>query len=342
MPSDTTTSQAPPDAALLRLIFSKGITMAIAAVAKLRVADQLADGPKTLAELATKTNTHAPSLYRILRLLASEGIFDERDDGHFALTPMGEYLRTGVQGSLRGIADYSGSEWNWRPWGHLLEAVQTGRTPFNSVFGESIFEYLSKRPEESAVLNEGMTGYSSKIAPAVAEAYDFAAFKTIVDVGGGHGVLLNTILHAYPGVNGIVFDLPHVVVGAEEAIRKTGLKNRCLAVGGDFFQSVPVGCDAYMMKHVIHDWPDDKAMTILRNCRKVANSGSKLLLVEIVIVPGNSADIGKLMDLQMFVLASGQERTEDQYRQLLAEAGWRLTRVLPTNSSARIIEADPA
>ena len=186
-----------------------------------------------------------------------------------------------------------------------------------------------------------MTGFSSNIAPAVAEAYDFAPFKTVVDVGGGHGVLLSTILQAYPKVNGIVFDSPHVVVGAEEAIHKASLTGRCRASGGDFFQSVPSGGDVYLMKHIIHDWPDDKATTILRNCRGV-KAGGKLLLVELVLKPGNEPDMGKIIDLEMLVVASGKERTEAEYRALLAGAGWRLTRVLPTKSPTQIVEAVPA
>jgi hypothetical protein len=342
MSTDTTPSQTPPDVALAQLVFGKCIAMAISVVAKLRIADLLADGPKTVADLANETQTHAPSLYRVLRCLAAAGVFAEQADGRFALTPMGEYLRTGVKGSLRGIADYCGSDWSWRAWGQLLETVRTGRTAFDSVFGEPAFDYLDKHPEESAIFNEGMTGFSSNIAPAVAEAYDFAAFQTVVDVGGGHGVLLNTILQAYPGVKGIVFDSPHVVVGAEEAIRKAGLPERCRAVGGDFFQGVPAGGDAYLMKHIIHDWPDDKAATILRNCRKGVNRGGKLLLVELVLKPGDSADLGKVIDLEMLVIASGRERTEAEYRQLLAGAGWRLTRVIPTKSPTQIVESEPA
>jgi 2-polyprenyl-3-methyl-5-hydroxy-6-metoxy-1,4-benzoquinol methylase len=342
MSTDTTPSQTPPDTALAQLLFGKCISMAISVVAKLRIADLLADGPKSLADLATRTETHAPSLYRILRTLASAGVFTEQADDRFALTPTGEYLRTGVKGSLRGMADFFGSDWSWRAWGHLLETVHSGRAAFDSVFGESAFDYLGKHPDESAVFNEGMTGFTSNIAPAVAEAYNFAAFKTVVDVGGGHGVLLNTILQAHPGVNGIVFDSPHVVVGAEEAIAKEGLTQRCRAVGGDFFQSVPAGADAYLMKHIIHDWPDDRAATILRNCRKGVNPGGKLLLVELVIAPGDAADLGKVIDLEMLVIAGGRERTELEYRQLLAGAGWRLTRVLPTESPTQIVEAEPA
>jgi hypothetical protein len=342
MSTDTTRSQTPPDAALVQLILGKCVSMAISVVAKLRVADLLADGPKTIADLAAKTKTHAPSLYRLLRPLAAAGVFTEDVDGRFALTPMGEYLRTGVKGSLRGMADFFGSDWSWRAWGQMLESVQTGRPAFDSVFGEPVFDYLGKHANESAVFNEGMTGFSSNIAPAVAEAYNFAAFKTVVDVGGGHGVLLNTILQAHAGVSGIVFDSPHVVAGAAGAIREAGLTGRCRAVGGDFFESVPAGGDAYLMKHIIHDWPDDRATTILRNCRKGVNPGGKLLLVELVIAPGNAADFGKLIDLEMLVIAGGRERTEVEYRQLLAAAGWRLTRVPPTMSPAQIVEAEPA
>src|SRR5262249_23515616 len=191
----------------------------------------------------------------------------------------------------------------------LLQAVQTGSPAFDSVFGEPVFNYLGRHPDEAAVFDEGMTGISSSIGPAVAEAYNFASFKTVVDVGGGHGVLLSTILQAYPGVNGIVFDSPHVVVGAEEAIHKAGLAGRCRAVGGDFFEGGPDG-GAYLMKHVIHDWPDDRAATILRNCRKGVSPRGKLLLVEMVIEPGNAADLGKVIDLEMMAIASGKERTE--------------------------------
>ena len=234
-----------------------------------------------------------------------------------------------------------GSDWNWRSWGHLLESVRTGCAAFDGVFGEPAFDYLAKHADESTVFNEGMSGFTSSIAPAVAEAYDFSAFGTIVDVGGGHGMLLNTILRACPGVNGIVFDSPHVAAGAEDSIRGADLAGRCRAVGGDFFEGVPAG-DAYLMKHIIHDWPDDRATTILRRCRRRANPGGKLLLIEQVVAPGGAGDIAKLIDLEMLVIAGGKERTEAEYRHLLAGAGWRLSRVIPTGSPAQIVEAEPA
>lgn len=331
--------ELPPDAQLAQLIIGKCLSMAISVAAKLRIADKLADGPKSAAELAAETKTHAPSLYRVLRALGSVGVFAEQADGRFAQSPMSELLRTGVRGSMRGLADYFGSDWSWRSWGHLMHSVRTGETAFDHVFGEGCFDYLAKHPDESAVFNEGMTGFTSSISVAVAEAFDFSAFGTIVDVGGGHGVMLTTLLQKFPKLKGIVFDAPHVAEGAAEPIRAAGLADRLRAEGGDFFKAVPRGGDAYLMKHIIHDWPDDKAATILENCRQAANRGAKLLLVELVLKPGNEPDLGKILDLEMMALPSGRERTEAEYAKLLAGAGWKLTRVVPTKSPAQVVEA---
>ncbi len=331
----------PPEAVVTQMIFGKWVAMALSVAAKLRVADALAAGPKSVADLAAQTETHAPGLYRVLRALASVGVFAEGPDGRFGQTPLSEVLRTGVPGSMRAVADYCGADWSWRPWGHLLDSVRTGRTAFDAVFGEQAFAYLAKHPDESAVFNEGMTGFSMQASPAVADAYDFSPFGTVVDVGGGHGHLLCTILARYPGPTGVVFDSPHVAAGATPRIAEAGLSDRCRAEAGDFFQAVPAG-DAYVMKHIIHDWPDDKAATILRNCRAAAKPGAKLVLVEMVIPPGNDPSPGKLLDLEMLVIASGKERTEREYADLLAGAGWRLTRVVPTKSPASVVEAGAA
>ena len=335
--SEPMTPPLPPEAVISQMIFGKWVAMALSVAAKLRVADTLAAGPKAVAELAEKTGTHAPSLYRLLRALASVGVFAEDAEGRFCQTPLSEVLRSDVPGSMRAVADYCGADWSWRPWGKLLESVRTGRTAFDDVFGEQAFEYLAKHPAESAVFNEGMTGFSLQESPAVAEAYDFSPFGTVVDVGGGHGHLLCTILKKYPGPRGVVFDAPHVVEGAAPRIAEAGLSDRCRALGGDFFRSVPAG-DAYVMKHIIHDWADDKATTILRNCRAAANPGAKLLLVEMVISPGNEPSPGKLLDLEMLVIASGKERTEAEYAELLAGAGWKLTRIEATKSATSVIE----
>ncbi len=334
MPESTS---PPPEAVVAQMIFGKWVAMALSVAAQLRVADSLATGPKSVADLAAETGAHAPSLYRVLRALASVGVFAEGADGRFGQTPLSEVLRSDVPGSMRAVADYCGADWSWRPWGKLLDTVRTGRTAFDEVFGEQAFEYLARHPAESAVFNEGMTGFSMQESPAVAEAYDFSPFGTIVDVGGGHGHLLCTILKKHPGPKGIVFDSPHVAEGATPRIAAAGLAGRCRAEGGDFFASVPAG-DAYVMKHIIHDWPDDKAMAILRNCRAAAKPGAKLVLVEMVIPPGNGPSPGKLLDLEMLVIASGKERTEGEYADLLAGAGWKLAGITPTKSPTSVIE----
>ena len=239
MPNDG--KRPEPGEILGQLVFGKCMTMAVSVAAKLRIADKIVSGPKSAADLAKETNTHGPTLYRVLRALASFGIFSESSDGKFSQTPTSELLRTGVPGSMRGMAEFCGAEWSWKAWGDLMYSVQTGKTAFDHVFGEPCFDYLAKHPEESAAFNEGMTGFASMIGPAVAEGYDFSQFGTVVDVGGGHGALLTTILKANPKVNGVVFDAPHVAAGAKETIRAAGLADRCRAEGGDFFKAVPAG-----------------------------------------------------------------------------------------------------
>jgi hypothetical protein len=327
----------PPDQHLVQLIFGKWVSMAVSVAAKLRLADKL-NTPKTAAELAAETNTHPESLYRLLRALASVGVFASDTAGKFRLTPVGELLRTGVPGSMRGVADYCGADWSWKAWGSLLDTVKTGRTAFNEVFGEGCFDYLSKHPTEQAVFDEGMTGFSGAESDAVAAAYDFSGIGTLVDVGGGHGHLLGTILKKTPALRGVLFDAPHVVAGAKVAAM--GVADRCTAVGGNFFESVPAGGDAYILKHIIHDWNDADCGRILRNIRKVSKPGTKLLLVELVIPPGDDPHPGKLLDLEMLVVASGKERTEVEYAALVAASGFKLTRVVPTQSPASVVEAE--
>jgi SAM-dependent methyltransferase len=341
MSSSSSPAAPEPGELLGQLIFGKCVSMALSVAAKLRIADKLTDGPKSAAQLATETGTHGPTLYRVLRALAGLGVFSESAEGTFSLTPVGELLRSGVPGSMRGMADFVGSEWSWEAWGDLMYSVRTGKTAFDHVFGKPCFEYLTEHPDESEVFNEAMTGFSSMVAPAITEAYDFSKFGTIVDVGGGHGRLLATILKANPGVRGVVFDAPHVAAGAHEAIRAAGLADRCRAEGGNFFESVTPGGDAYMMMHIIHDWPDDKAATILKHCRKGVKPGGKLLVVDSVIAPPNVPDMAKVMDLEMLVLPSGLERTEAEFAQLFAKSGWRLSRVVPTKSPKSIIEGVP-
>src|SRR5262245_4099906 len=314
---------------------------AVHAAARLGLADHLAERPRSAAELAAATRTHAPSLARLLRALAAVGVLRE-SAGRYRLTPFGEALRTGTPGSLRPLVlTVLGGE-HYRAWGSLPHSIETGQPAFDHVHGQSVWDYYSRHPEEAAVFNDAMTAGTAAVAPAVLEAFDFSPYRTVVDVGGGHGNFLASILEANPDARGVVFDAPHVVAGARAQLAARGLAGRCEAVGGDFFESVPAGGDLYVMKWIIHDWDDRRALAILRNCRRaIGNSGGRLLLVEFVLSEGGEA-FGPLVDLDMLVMAGGKERTEDEHRSLLAEAGFRLTVVRPTRSKVSLVEAEPA
>lgn len=330
----------PPEAFLMQLAFGKAVTQAVSVAARFGVADHLATGPKTAAELASATGLNAGHLYRVMRLLAGLGVFSADAGGRFDLTPVGNLLRSDVPGSMRPIATYVCDPWSWKPWGDLASSVKSGQPVFDRMFGEGVFDYLAKHPDEAATFNAGMTGFSQQAAAAVLKAYDFSKFGTVVDVGGGHGSLLLAILRANPSVKGVVFDAPQVASGAAEAIKAAGMADRCRAEGGDFFRSVPGG-DLIVMKNIIHDWNDAKAAAILKACR--AAKPGKLLLVELVVPPGYAPHPSHVLDLEMMVLCDGKERTEAEYRELMAGAGFRLTRVIPAeNSPFSLVEAVPA
>jgi hypothetical protein len=329
----------PPEQQMAHFIFGKVVAMAISVAAKLRIADKLAATPMNNEELARETKTHPQNLSRLMRALISLGIFSEGGQGQYQLTPLSQLLRTGVKGSMRGMADFMGAEWSWKAWGHLMDSVRTGRTAFTEVYGEPCFDYLAKHPEESAAFNEGMVGFSTGIAEAVVKAFDFSAIKSMMDVGGGHGGLLLTILKATPKLQGIIFDSAHVVTGAVDPIHQAGLKDRCITAAGDFFKEVPGNVDAYILKHIIHDWNDVDAARILKTVRTAAKPGTKLFLVEAVIPENDKPHLGKLLDLEMMVIASGRERTQTEYAQLLSQTGFRLEKVIPTQSPVELIEA---
>jgi hypothetical protein len=326
---------------LMQMVFGKAVTQAVSVAARFKIADQLVSGPKTAAELASATGLHAGHLYRIMRALAGLGVFAADDAGRFSLTPMGNLLRSDVPGSARPIATYVCDPWSWKPWGDLAGAVKTGQPVFDRMFGEGVFDYLAKHPDEATTFNEGMTGFSQQAAAAVLKAYDFSKFGTIVDVGGGHGALLLAILKASPNSKGVVFDAPQVAAGATEAIKAAGMTDHCRAEGGDFFKAVPTG-DLIMMKNIIHDWNDAKAATILKACRAAIKPTGKLVLVELVVPPGFGPHMSHILDLEMMVLCDGKERTEAEYRDLLAGAGFKLTRIIPTEGSPfSLVEAAP-
>ncbi|MBA2446401.1 MAG: methyltransferase [Chloroflexi bacterium] len=331
----------PPTVTLYQKLTATWVAQAISVVAKLGTADALADGPKGVDELAVAANAHAPALYRILRALASVGIFAEEEDGRFCLTPLAEPLRSDAPGSVRSFAIMLGEEWSWRPWGQLLQSVTTGQPAFEHTYGTGIFAYLADRPDAGAIFDAAMTSRSGPDADAVTAAYDFSAFRTVVDVGGGRGALLAAILRTNPDVRGILFDQAHVIPGARQYLDAAGLGQRCELVAGDFFASVVAGGDTYVLKWIVHDWDDERALRILERCHRAMPATGRLLLVETVIPPGNDPSSGKLADLAMLVWTGGQERTEAEYRALLAAAGFELTKVVPTRSSLSVVEAVP-
>ncbi len=328
----------PPSAALLQMMSGFWVSAAIYAAAKLGLADHLKDGPGNVEDLAHKTGANPGALHRLLRALGSVGIFTEVGPRRFALTPLGECLCSDAAGSLRSYAIVA-KEMGWEPWGELLHSLKTGETAFQHLHGKGYFDYLRENQELGSLFNEAMTGFVTMNGLAVASAYDFTSISKIVDIGGGHGALTSAILAKYPDMRSIIFDLPDVVKGARKKLEDKGLSNRCECIGGDFLKEVPSGGDAYLMTSVIHDWDDDHAVTILRNCRKAMPEIAKLLLIEMVIPPGDTPFFGKLLDLMMLVNLGGRERTGDEYRDLLDTAGFRLTRIIPTNTPSSIIEA---
>ena len=310
---------------------------AIYAAAKLGIADLLASGPKTIAELASDSGAHAPTLERLLRALGTLEMFAPTTDGRFRNTPLSETLRRDHPQSERDGALFLPAPFLWRPLGELYESVCTGEPAFQRIFGQHFFEYLGDHPADAAVFNAAMTQGISWTTPALLAAYDFSRFRQLVDVGGGGGALLRDILAATPKLQGVLFDLPAVVAGSSGVL--TGdIAARCRVVGGNFFDSVPEGADAYLLKGVIHDWPDDHAAGILRNVRRAMRPDSTLLLIE-GIVDSETGPTG-LLDLLMLVIG-GRERSEADFHSLVGAAGFSLTRVIPTGASS-LIECHPA
>ncbi len=304
--------------------------------AKLRIPDLLRSGPKTAAELASECGAHASTLERLLRALATLEMFEATPDGRFSNTPLTETLRTDHPQSQRDFTLFLPAPFLWRPLGELYESVRTGEPVFERIFGERYFEYLSAHPDDAAIFNAVMTQGSTWSSQALLAVYDFSRFERLVDIGGGQGALLRGILEATPRLQGVLFDQPSVVSGASSIV--TGeIAERCQIVGGDFFESVPEGADAYLMKGIIHDWPDDDAAKILRNTRRAIRPGGTLLLCESTV--DSSSRPAGLMELLMLVLG-GRERSEAEFRSLLATAGFSLARIIPSETHS-LIECHP-
>jgi hypothetical protein len=326
-----------PQQQLLHMLTGYWISQAVYVAAKLGIADLLTAGPHSADDLAKRTQAHAPSLYRLLRALASVGLFREDGQGRFSLTPLAECLRSDLPGSQRAFAIMAGEE-HYRTWGDLLWSVRTGNMAFDKIYGMPVFDFLQKHPEQARVFDEAMVGVHGRETAAMIDAYDFSEIEVLADIGGGNGSLLTAVLKKYPTMRGVLYDLPGVTERAKVNIQASGLSERCQVTGGSFFESVPPGADVYLMRHIIHDWDDEKSTRILKNVHRAMGAAGRLLFVEGVIPPGNDPSFGKLLDLTMLVIPGGKERTEQEYRTIYETAGFRLTRIVPTEAEVSVIE----
>ncbi len=326
-----------PRLELLKLTTGYWISQAINAAAKLGVADHIEAGVRDPKILAHKTQTQPHALYRLLRALASIGIFKEDAAGHFDHTPMSELLVDRL-GSMRAPSLLNGDE-HYASWGDLVYSVQTGQPAFDRIYGKPIFPWLAEHPEQAKIFDAAMTGIHGPETQAMVDAYDFTGIQRLVDIGGGNGTLLCAILQKQPALQGILYDLPGVIERSKVRIAEQGLADRCECVAGSFFESVAPGGDAYLMRHIIHDWNDEQCHTILSHCRRAMQPGNKLLIIECVIEPGNAPGWSKFLDLNMLVLPGGMERTEAEFRTLLTKAGFELKRIVPTRTEVSVLES---
>lgn len=336
--STVANQELPPGAQVVQMAGAHVIAKGIFAIAELGVADYLKDVPHTAEEIAQATGAHTPSLYRLLRGMAGFGFFAEDEGGRFSLTPLSDVLRSDAPGHTRSAVRMLAGPWMWQATGEFLHSVKTGESGTEKAFGQPLFDLLTTEPEQASVFNEAMIGFHGAEPPAVAAAYDFSGIRKLVDVGGGTGNLLTTILLANPELEGMLYDLPHVTAEARRQIETKGLSERCEVVEGSFFESVPADADAYILSHIIHDWDEEKCMKILENCRRAMKDGDRLLLVEMVIPSGNKFHPGKFLDMVMLTATGGRERTKREYAALFEKAGFMLTKVVPTASPVSVVE----
>jgi hypothetical protein len=337
------TETAPPaHVQLIQMGTACWVSQLVSTAASMGLADHLAAGPKSAATLAADLSANPRALHRFMRTLASFGILAQDDHDRFALTPLGEALKSDAPGSARSTILAMAGPWMWKAWGEFQYSVETGKPAMDKVFGMPLFDYLAQNPDLAAQFSEAMVGIHGAEPPAVAEAYDFSPFASIVDVGGATGNMLAHILARHPQPTGILFDRPHVVTEAAALLRARGVDSRVSIQPGNFFETVPRGGDVYLLSHIIHDWNQDQCLTILGNCRRAMKPGAKLLIIEFVLPEGNTPHFGKLADMVMLAFPGGEERTASEYQSLLAAANLRMTRVVPTGSDASIVEAELA
>ena len=336
------TSSAVTPAQLWRMSHGVILAQALYAAARLGIADLLDGPPRQISELAARLNVNEPALLRLMRLLATQDVFEETTPGAFTHTGLSQFLRTGVPGSVRSILIFRGSEFFYPPFGEILYTLETGLPAREKLYGKNVFEHLKEDPEGARIFDDAMTNTCELLGPAIAAAYDFGAWGSLMDVGGGNGLMLATILKAHPRLQGVLADLPQVLERTRERGFLQGeLESRCILQPCDFFQEVPPGCRAYLMKSVIHDWDDERAYKILVNCRRAVPRNGVLLLAEWVLPDSNLTGPGRFMDIAMMVLTGGKERSDQEYGKLLDRAGFRLNGAFPVPGEFHIIEALP-
>ncbi len=331
----------PPHAQLIQMGTAFWVSRLLYTAAQLEIADRLAGGARPASEVAAELGMNAAAFYRFLRTLASVGLLTEVKSKTFALTPLGTALQKNAPGSAYATILTLTGPLGQESWTQLPHSLRTGRNGLEKAFGKPLFEYLAERPREASLFSETMVGFHGAEPPAVAAAYDFGAFKSVVDVGGATGNMLAHILTRHERPRGVLFDLPHVVTDAPALLESRGVADRVSIESGSFFQRVPAGHDAYVLSHIIHDWSWDQCQTILGHCRKAIDPKGRLLIVEMVLPEGDTPHPGKMLDIMMLVGPGGQERTPSEYMELLAPAGFKLTRVVPTASAVSIVEAVP-
>jgi hypothetical protein len=342
--SNTASPAAAPSQEAAQRILQLGTgyiaSSALQIATRLKIADRLAAAPRSVGELAAETGAQEDALYRVMRALASLGVFQEAEARRFSVTPAAELLRSDVPGSFYDMVLWLTDPFHFRTYAELTHSVHTGQPAVEKVEGVPVFEHLARDRALSDVFNNAMTAFSRTVIPAVLHEYDFTGINLLVDVAGGHGEILMSILRDYPSMRGVLFDVDHVIAGAKPRIAAAGLNDRCETATGDFFEAVPAGGDAYIMKHIIHDWDDDRALVILKNIRAAieGRKHARLILIEAVIHGGNQPDVGKLIDLEMLVLPGGRERTAEEFRLLFSRAGFAMTRIVPTRSPLSVIE----
>jgi ubiquinone/menaquinone biosynthesis C-methylase UbiE len=333
-----TAKQIPPPLQMLQVMSGFWVARCVYILAKLGIADLIKDESQTADQLAAATGSHGPALFRVLRALVAVGIITQDEQNRFGATPLSDTLRSDVRGSLRAFAMTELGEEHYPAWGELLHSVRTGGIAFDHAFGENCWEFFAKHPENARIFNDAMSGMTAQANEALHGVYSFAGINKIMDVGGGHGGLITSILEKHPDTRGVLFDSPEVIEGAQPKIATSDIADRCELVGGDFFQSVPSGADAIIMKWIIHDWNDEQSVAILKNCHRALPANGKLILVEAVVPETSEMHFSKFIDLNMLVMTGGRERTEKEFRRLYEDSGFNLTRIVPTESPFSIIE----